>query len=139
MYKATDRLLPIPLSIPGHSIKIPSSPKAVVKANCAIMPTSNSFEILSGEEDLSLLRKSATSVELPLEVEDLVGPKNPDAGGSRVKPVSPGHSHYNVTDEVILTNKVSIAPQRSRFVGDESVLPCGCTERFGDSVFRRER
>ncbi|GMH11666.1 hypothetical protein Nepgr_013507 [Nepenthes gracilis] len=64
---------------------------------------------------------SATSVELPSEVEDLVGPKNPDACGSRVKPVSPGHSHYNVTDEVIVTNKVSIVPQLSQICQDESV------------------
>ncbi|GMH02167.1 hypothetical protein Nepgr_004006 [Nepenthes gracilis] len=76
MYKATGRLLPIPSSIPSHSIKIPSSPKAVVKANGAVMPTSNSFEILSGEDDLSLLRKSATPVELLSAVEDLVGPNN---------------------------------------------------------------
>ncbi|GMH00747.1 hypothetical protein Nepgr_002586 [Nepenthes gracilis] len=126
MYKATGRLLPIPSSIPGHSIKIPSSPKAVVKANCAVMPTSNSFEILSGEDDLSLLRKSATPVELLSEVEDLVGPKILDAYGSRVKPGF-GHSHYNVTDEVIVTNKVSIVPQPSQICQDESVCLCGCT------------
>ncbi|GMH01998.1 hypothetical protein Nepgr_003837 [Nepenthes gracilis] len=68
MYKATGRVLPLPPSLPTHAIKNPSSPKELVKENYAAISTSNSFEILREEDDLSNLGNSVTQIDLPSEI-----------------------------------------------------------------------
>ncbi|GMH22920.1 hypothetical protein Nepgr_024763 [Nepenthes gracilis] len=120
VYKATGRVLPNASDFPGHSTKIPSSPKEVVKANSATMTTSNSFEILSEEDDLSRLGKSATQLGLISEEEGLVGPELQDACGARLELASPGPSHYNASIEESGNNKDSSAPQLSQGCHDFS-------------------
>ncbi|GMH02207.1 hypothetical protein Nepgr_004046 [Nepenthes gracilis] len=84
------------------------------------MSTSNSFEILHVEDDLSHLGKSATQIEFLSAVEVLDGSEHHDACNSRAEPGSPGSSHYNASDEVIVTNKDSSASQPSQICQDES-------------------
>ncbi|GMH27110.1 hypothetical protein Nepgr_028953 [Nepenthes gracilis] len=105
---------------PGHSTKIPSSPKEVVKANSATMATSNSFEILSEEDDLSRLGKSATQLGLISEEEGLVGPELQDACGARSELASPGPSHYNASIEESGNYKDSSTSQMSQGCHDVS-------------------
>ncbi|GMH02147.1 hypothetical protein Nepgr_003986 [Nepenthes gracilis] len=100
--------------------KEPIITKEVVKAIFAAMSTSNSFEILPVKDDLSHLGKSATQIAVHSAVEVLDGREHHDAGNSRAEPASPGSSHYNVSDEVIVTNKDSSASQPSQICQDES-------------------
>ncbi|GMH00894.1 hypothetical protein Nepgr_002733 [Nepenthes gracilis] len=124
MYKATGRVVPLPPSLPGHAIKNPSSPKELVKVNYAAMFTSNSFEILREEDDLSNLGNSVTQINLPSEVGVLDGREPHDACNPRSDPASPGPPQNNISDEVIVTNKVSLDSQPSQICQADS----GCND-----------
>ncbi|GMH16233.1 hypothetical protein Nepgr_018074 [Nepenthes gracilis] len=114
MYKATGRVLPLPLSLPGHATKNPSSPKELVMENYAAISTSNSFEILHEEDDLSNMGNSVTLIDLPSEVGVMDGLESHDACNPRLDLASPGPPHNNTSDEVTVTIKDSLTFQPSQ-------------------------